>query len=107
MINGMSCMLSMSCMFSMAMAGICKLCMMALWHYMFCIDFLSQPLTILVKPHASCMIVTCRATMDMNEDKGEEDDDDKDFLYHCLCFFDLESPYMSFMLVAPPGRNLL
>lgn len=53
------------------------------------------------------MIVACRATTDMDEDKGEDDGDDKACLYHCLCL--LESAcliYVTFMLVTFPGRNL-
>ena len=51
------------------------------------------------------VIVTCRATTDMNEDKGEDDGDDQACLYHCLCFFP-HILYVKFMLAALPGRNL-
>ena len=57
-----------------------------------CISYHNHPKSCWL--NLSCSMYDCDMQGDMNENKVEEDHDDDDadkaFLHHCLCFFELE-----------------
>ena len=92
MIGGVSCLISLDVVHDQR--HVLHVCDGHDWHFCkLCIFPTTTILVILVKPFMQHVILTCRATTDMNEKEEEEEDDDggKAFPYHCLCFFELES----------------